>query len=45
MLSGGGRFALAVGHIGHLMMSFACCWGIECLNVTDPTYRRPAYIR
>lgn len=39
------HFALAVGHVAHLVESFARCWGIECVNVTDPAYRRPQYIR
>jgi L-arabinose isomerase len=39
------HFALAVGHVADLVESFARCWGIECVNVTDPGYRRPQYIR
>lgn len=39
------HFALGVGHIAHLIASFARCWGIECVNVTDPCYRRRQYIR
>jgi len=39
------HFALGVGHIGHLIEDLARCWGIECVNVTDPNYRRPQYIR
>jgi L-arabinose isomerase len=38
------HFALAVGHIAHLIENFARCWGIECVNVTNPHYRRPQYI-
>jgi L-arabinose isomerase len=34
------HFALAVGHIAHTFEGFARCWGIECVNVTDPAYRR-----
>ena len=39
------HFALGVGHIAHLIEGFARCWGIECVNVTDPGYKRPQYIR
>ena len=39
------HFALGVGHIAHLIENFARCWGIECVNVTDPNYRRAQYIR
>lgn len=39
------HFALGVGHIAHLIEGFARCWGIEYVNVTDPAYRRPQYIR
>jgi L-arabinose isomerase len=39
------HFALAVGHIGHLVEDFARCYGIECVNVTDPGYKRPQHIR
>lgn len=39
------HFALATGHIAHLIRDFARCWGIECVNVTDPAYRRAPYIR
>nr|PZN55018.1 MAG: arabinose isomerase [Chloroflexota bacterium] len=39
------HFALGVGHIAHMIEGFARCWGIECVNVTDPLYRRPQYIR
>jgi L-arabinose isomerase len=39
------HFALATGHIAHLIENLARCWGIECVNVTDPSYRRPQYIR
>ena len=34
------HFALGVGHIAHLIEGFARCWGIECVSVTDPLYRR-----
>lgn len=34
------HFALGVGHIAHLIEGFARCWGIACVNVTDPLYRR-----
>jgi len=34
-----------VGHIAHLIENFARCWGIECVNVTTPLYRRPQHIR
>jgi L-arabinose isomerase len=34
------HFALGVGHIAHMIDGFARCWGIECVNVTDPAYRR-----
>jgi L-arabinose isomerase len=39
------HFALGVGHIAHLMEKLARCWGIEYVNVTEPGYRRPQYIR
>jgi L-arabinose isomerase len=39
------HFALGVGHIAHLIENFCRCWGIECVNVTDPSYRRTQYIR
>jgi L-arabinose isomerase len=39
------HFALAVGHIAHLVEDFARCYGIECVNVTAPGYKRPQYIR
>jgi L-arabinose isomerase len=34
------HFALGVGHIAGLIEGFARCWGIACVNVTDPAYRR-----
>jgi L-arabinose isomerase len=39
------HFALGVGHIAQLIEGFCRCWGIECVDVTDPTYRRPQRIR
>lgn len=39
------HFALGVGHIANLIEDFCRCWGIECVNVTDPGYRRSQYIR
>ncbi len=39
------HFALGVGHIAHLIEDFARCWGIECVNVTDPGYKRRPFIR
>ncbi len=39
------HFALGVGHIAHLVQDFCRCWGIECVNVTDSSYRRSQYIR
>ena len=39
------HFALGVGHIAHLIEGFARCWGIEYVNVTDSSYRRPQFIR
>jgi L-arabinose isomerase len=39
------HFALGVGHISHMIENLARCWGIEYVNVTDPAYRRPQYIR
>lgn len=39
------HFALAVGHIAHLVSDLARCFGIECVNVTDPAYRRQQYIK
>ena len=38
------HFALGVGHIAHLVEGFARCWGIECVNVTDPLYRRSRHL-
>jgi L-arabinose isomerase len=38
------HFALGVGHIAHVIEGFARCWGIECVNVTDPAYRREQHI-
>jgi L-arabinose isomerase len=38
------HFALGVGHIAHLVEHLARCWGIECVKVTDPAYRRAQYI-
>jgi L-arabinose isomerase len=38
------HFALGVGHIAHMIEWFARCWGIECVNVTDPAYQRPQVI-
>ena len=34
------HFALGVGHVAHLVAGAARCFGIECVNVTDPAYRR-----
>lgn len=39
------HFALGVGHIAHMIENLARCWGIEYVNVTDPNYRRPQYLR
>jgi len=39
------HFALGVGHIAHQIENLARCWGIECVNVTDPGYRRAQTIR
>ena len=39
------HFALGVGHIAQLIEDLGRCWGIECVNVTDPGYRRAQYIR
>ena len=39
------HFALGVGHIAHLIEKLGRCWGIETVNVTEPGYRRPQYIR
>jgi len=39
------HFALGVGHISHLIENFCRCWGIQCVNVTDPGYKRAQYIR
>lgn len=39
------HFALGVGHIAHMIENFARCWGIEYVNVTEPTYKRAHYIR
>lgn len=34
------HFALGLGHVAHLVEDLARCWGTECVNVTDPHYRR-----
>jgi L-arabinose isomerase len=39
------HFALAVGHIAHLVEDLARCYGIESVNVTGPGYRRPQYLK
>jgi L-arabinose isomerase len=39
------HFALGIGHIAGQIENFARCWGIECVSVTDPSYRRSQYIR
>ena len=39
------HFALGVGHIAHLIEDLARCWGLECINVTQPNYRRPQHLR
>ncbi|MHB1294966.1 MAG: L-arabinose isomerase family protein [Anaerolineae bacterium] len=39
------HFALGVGHIAHLIEDLARCWGIACVNVTDPAYRRSGRLR
>ena len=39
------HFALGVGHIAHLVEGFCRCFGLECVNVTDPAYRRAQYVR
>jgi L-arabinose isomerase len=39
------HFALGVGHVAHLIQSFARTWSIECVTVTDPSYRRRFGIR
>jgi L-arabinose isomerase len=36
------HFALGLGHIARLVEDVARCFGIECVNVTDPAYHRPA---
>jgi len=38
------HFALGVGHIAHMVEGFCRCWGIECVNVTDPAYRRAQHV-
>ena len=38
------HFALGVGHIARPVSDLARSFGIECVNVTDPSYRRPQYI-
>lgn len=38
------HFALGVGHIAWQIEALARCWGIECVNVTDPAYRRPQHV-
>jgi len=39
------HFALGIGHIANLIEDLSGCWGIECVNVTDPTYRKRQWIR
>jgi len=39
------HFALGVGHIAHEVENLARCWGIECVNVTAPGYRRAPFVR
>lgn len=39
------HFVLAIGHIANLVESYARCWGIECVNVTDPLYKRKQYVK
>lgn len=34
------HFALGLGHVTPLVEGLARCWGIECVNVTEPGYRR-----
>lgn len=34
------HFALGLGRVAHLVEDLGRCWGIECVNVTDPGYRR-----
>jgi L-arabinose isomerase len=34
------HFALGLGHVAGLVEDLARCWGIECVNVTEPGYRR-----
>jgi L-arabinose isomerase len=38
------HLALGVGHIAHMIEDLARCWGIECVDVTDPAYRRAQQI-
>ena len=38
------HFALGTGHIAHLIEDLCRCWGIECANVTEPTYKRAQHI-
>jgi L-arabinose isomerase len=39
------HFALGVGHISGMVQDLCRCWGIECVDVTAPGYRRAAHIR
>jgi L-arabinose isomerase len=39
------HFALGVGHVAHMVENLSRCWGIECVNVTAPDYRRAPYVR
>jgi L-arabinose isomerase len=39
------HFALAVGHVAAQVENLARCFGIECVNVTDPAYCRLKYIK
>jgi L-arabinose isomerase len=39
------HFALGVGHIASLVEPLARTWGIECVDVTHPGYRRAPYVK
>jgi L-arabinose isomerase len=39
------HFALGLGHIAQPVSDLARCFGIEYVNVTDPSYRRAQHIR
>ncbi len=35
------HFALGIGHVADLVQDLARCYNLQCVNVTEPGYRRP----